>query len=304
MKRVLIAIAALVVLGPPEGGHYMRAEEPTPAGILLRPTDHPRVPVDVSMFWMAPEKGSARTAAQANLATAVKFEEKGEHTKALTLLLNPATKQDGPLAAYAEFYKGLAQLHLGRNADARATFQGLQVMSPVGFLSEVAALREAECDEALNDQAAALAVYERLAATKTMAPDAVLMKLGKAALAVGADDKAQAAFERVYYDYPLSDLADDAAEQLDDMPVDTSALRFKQDLARAERLFAAKQYPSARSSFEKLRSAAQGDDRTLIQLPLSKLRYDETSTGSDSVPVHSTGIRLRAFRSSSSGMWY
>src|SRR4029078_5782031 len=118
----------------------------------------------------APDTRRPRTAAQANLATAVKFENDGNHAKALNLLLTPATRQDGPLVAYAEFYKGLAQLHLGRVAAARTTFQPLQAAKPVGYLSEMAALREAECDEQLGDQAAALAVYERLSAIKTLAP--------------------------------------------------------------------------------------------------------------------------------------
>src|SRR5256885_14966543 len=102
-------------------------------------------------------------------------------------------------------------MHLGRPADARAAFQALQAGSLVGYLSEMTALREAECDEALGDRRAALAVYERLDATKTLAPDEILMKVAKTALALGDTDRAQDAFERVYYDYPLSDLADEAA---------------------------------------------------------------------------------------------
>ena len=122
----------------------------------------------------------------------------------------------------------------------------LQAGKPVSYLSEMAALREAECDEALGEQAAALAVYERLADTKTLAPDEVLMKIGKTAQTLGDIDKAQAAFERVYYDYPLSDRADDAAAQLPDVPVSPDSIRFKQELSRADRLFTARQYPAAR----------------------------------------------------------
>ena len=167
MKRFAIAVAVFVVVGPPAAGQAQQPETTLASSMILRPTDHPRVPSDLSQFWMAPEKGRVRTAAQANLATAVKFENEGSHAKALSLLTNPATRQDGPLAAYADFYKGLALLHLGRVSEARATFQALQAGPLVGSVAELAALREAECDEALGDQAAALAVYERLAATKT-----------------------------------------------------------------------------------------------------------------------------------------
>ena len=278
MKRSALAVAALILIGPPEGGHYTRslhAQQPdsTLAPVVLRPTEHPRVPRDLSQFWMAPEKGRARTAAQANLAMAVKFESDGSHAKAYNLLVNAATKQDGPLAAYAEYYKGLALMNLSRVLEARTTFQALQSRNVAGYLAEMAALREAECDETLGDQAAALAVYERLVATKTLEPDEILMKVGKAAQAIGNDEKAQAAFERVYYDFPLSDLADEAATELGDTPVSAGTIRFKQEMLRAERLFNARQYPAARSAFEHLRSASQAEERTAVQLRIAECEY-------------------------------
>ena len=275
LAAVLFVIGPPEIIGPPEGGHYVHAQqlESTQAAVLLRPTEHPRVPRELSQFWMAPERGRMRTAAQANLATAIRFENDGSHAKAYNLLVNPATKQDGPLSAYADFYQGLAQLHLGRIVDARQTFRTLQAGNIVGYLSEMAALREAECDEALGDEPAALAVYERLAATKTLAPDEILMKVGKAAQAVGNAEKAQAAFARVYYDFPLSDLADEAASALTDAPIPAGSVRLKQELARADRLFTAKQYPAARSAYERLRSATQGDDRATAQLRIAEADY-------------------------------
>jgi hypothetical protein len=120
------------------GGTPAPGAVPTPTNIALalRPTDHPRVPRDLSQLWMAPEKGRVRSAAQANLATAIKIEAEGNHAKALALLTNPATAQQGPLASYVAYYKGLALLRLGRNAEARATFQSLQSPALTGFLVE------------------------------------------------------------------------------------------------------------------------------------------------------------------------
>ena len=274
MKRTAVAVLAFVLFGPPNGGHSLRADDSaTLAPIVLKTTEHPPLPRELSQFWMAPDTRRPRTAAQANLATAVKFETEGNHAKALTLLTNPATRQDGPLAAYVEFYRGLAQLRLGRAAEARTAFQSLQAAKVVGYLSEMAALREAECDEQLGDQAAALAVYERLSATKTLAPDEILMKIGKTAQMLGDAQKAQDAFERVYYEFPLSDLIDDAAAQLPDAPVSAGSIRFQQELARAERLFVARQYPAARASLEKLRAASQGEDRTAVLLRLAETDY-------------------------------
>jgi soluble lytic murein transglycosylase len=247
----------------------------TPAAVanVLRATDHPRLSRDLSQLWMAPERGRVRTAAQANLATAIKFEADGSHAKALALLSHPATAQPGPLAWYVEYYTGLAQLHLGRSAEARATFQGLQAHGPTGFLVEGSALREAECDEALGDNAAALAVYERLAAIKTTAPDDVLTRMGKAAKAIGNEEKARSAFERVYYEFPLSELSAAAAEELGNEPIAPGNTRYRRELGRAERLFAARQYVPARTAFERLRAAAQGDDRDLIRLRLAEADY-------------------------------
>ena len=280
MKRMTIAIVAFVFLGPaigpPEGGHYrtrLHAADATLTPVVLRPTDHPPVPRDLAQFWMAPDSRRPRTAAQANLAMAVKFENDGSHAKALNLLVNPATRQDGLLASYAEFYKGLAQLHLGRVVEARTTFQTLQSARTVGYLSEMSALREAECDESLGDHAAALAVYERLSATKTLTPDAILMKIGRTAQALGDTDKAQEAFAQVYYDYPLSDLAAEAEAEMNGIPVTSGSVRYKQEMARAERLFGARQYPAARASFEKLREASQGEDRAIVQLRLAESDY-------------------------------
>jgi soluble lytic murein transglycosylase len=273
MTRVFrVALAALVLMAV-SAPKAAQESSFTSTGVALRPTDHPRVPRELSEFWMAPDKGRVRTAAQANLATAIKFENGGDHAKALALLTQPATKQEGPLAMYAEYYKGLAALHLGRAADARVIFRALRSANPVGYLAEMAALREAECDEALDDRAAAIAVYQQLSLTKTLAPDEILMKLGMAAQDAGDADRARAAFERLYYEYPLSDLADAAQSALNGTPTPPGVMRFKQDLARAERLFAARMYGPARSTFEKLRDASEGADRTLIRLRIAECDY-------------------------------
>src|SRR5437867_1341623 len=126
--------------------------------------------------------------------------------------------QRGPLGDYALYYQAFAEMRLGRPADARRTFQRLQAKPPVGYLVEGAALREAECDEALGDQAAALEVYERLAKSKTTAPDEVLLRLGRAARAVGSPEKAVDAFLRIVYEFPFGDLAPIASSELDTLP--------------------------------------------------------------------------------------
>src|SRR5262249_35053389 len=157
------------------------------AAPALKPTTHPRLPADPSQLWLAPDAAAARLARTSPLTdfnAAVKLEVDNNFARALPTCTQPAVQQ-GALGDYAVYYQGLAELRLGRAADARRTFQALAAKPPVGYLVEAAALREAECDEALGDQAAAMQVYERLAGAKTTVPDEVLLRLGRAARASG-----------------------------------------------------------------------------------------------------------------------
>jgi len=239
----------------------------------LRPTDHVRVPPDLSQLWLAPVKGRSRPAGFDEFAAAIKLQADGNVGKSLPLLSSPAM-QRGLLAPYAEYYKGIAELKLIRPHEALATFQALQAKSLNGYLVEAAALREAEADETLGDQAAALAVYERLAATKTTAPDDVWMRVAKAARAVGDQEKARNAYARIYYEFPFSELATAAASELDSgAPIAAGSNRYKLELGRAERLFGAKRYGPARTAFEAVKNASQGDDRELVSLRLAECDY-------------------------------
>jgi len=247
--------------------------------LLLKPTIHPRFPRDLSQLWMAPIGSApavrARTAAVSDFVAAVKLEVDGNFVRALPILAQPPVQQ-GTLGHYAEYYQGLAELRLGRAADARRTFQALAARHPVGYLVEAAALREAECDESLSDPGAAMDVYERLAKSKTTAPDEVLMRLGRAARAAGNTEKATEAFSRVFYEFPFSELAPLASDELEHLPIGPIAAgtnRYKLELGRAERLFGAKRYTQARTAFEGVRQAAQGDDRELVQLRLAECDY-------------------------------
>jgi soluble lytic murein transglycosylase len=184
--------------------------------------------------------------------------------------------KQGTLGHYAQYYQGLAELRVGRAADARRTFQALSAQQPLGYLAEAAALREADADEALGDPAAALQIYDRLAKEKTTTPDEILMRLGRLAKAAGNPDKATEAFSRIVYEFPFSDLAPTASDELTNLPIGPIAAgtnRYKLELGRAERLFGAKRYTQARPSFETLRSAAQGDDRELVNLRLAECDY-------------------------------
>ena len=248
---------------------------------VLKPTVHPRFSEDPSRLWMAPTRRRAISSLRSpenttsDFAAAVKLEVDGNFAKALPIVSQPSLQQ-GTLGDYALYYQGFAEMRLGRTAEARRTFQALQAKTPAGYLGEGAALREAECNEALGDQAAALEVYERLAKTRTTAPDDVLMRLGRAARAAGNADKAVEAFMRVVYEFPFGDLAPIASSELETLPAPPIAAgtnRYKLEVGRAERLFGAKRYTQARLAFDALRPLAQGDDRELVALRLAECDY-------------------------------
>ena len=266
-------IAAVLWPAPPRAQQTAASLE---REIVLKPTNHQRVPPDLSQLWFAPSASDkVRSAAANDLATAIKLEVDGEFAKALPILSQPALRQ-GTLGPYAVYYEGFAELRLGRPADARLTFQSLRGMEPSGYLAEAASLREAECDEALGDMQAAVRVYERLVTMKTVTPDEIMIRLGRAARAAGHTDKAIDAFARVVYEFPFSDLAAQASGELDTLPYGQAApgnVRYKLELGRAERLFGAKRYTQARQAFESLRTIAQGDERELVNLRLAESDY-------------------------------
>ena len=270
MKRFTF-LALVVVAAFTSAPHAQQAAATDAVDVALKPTAHPRLPADSTQLWMVP----VRKAAPNEFSAAVKLEVDGDFARALPVFSTPSVQQ-GPLAHYAEYYKGLAELRLARAADARRTFQALAEHKPAGYLVEATALREAESDEALGEYSAAVEIYDRLAKAKTTAPDDVLMRLAKAAKAAGDREKAAEAYSRVVYEFPFSDLAATASAELEALPVAPIApgsTRYKLELGRAERLFGARRYPQARTSFEAVRSASDGDDREVINLRLAECDY-------------------------------
>ena len=278
MKRIRLVAVFLVVTALPVCEYAQQPATESTVPVALRPTNHPTLPVDASQLWLVPSvaQKNHRTAAMTRFAEAVKLEVDANYAKALPMFGEAAVRQ-GPLADYAIYYTGLAELRVGRASDAKRTFASLQARAPLGYLVEAAALREAECDEALGDQTGAAEIYERLSKTKTTAPDDVLMRLGRAARAARDTSRAANAFARVYYEFPLSDLSPLAGAELETLPnvqpIAPDTGRYKLELGRAERLFGSKRYAQARTAFEGLKNAAQGDDRELVNLRLAECDY-------------------------------
>jgi soluble lytic murein transglycosylase len=271
MRRLSLLLTSALILTAP-GSRPLAQESP-----VLARTSHPPVPRELSQLWLAPERGAATgRASNPVLATVVQLQATGDYAKALAMVTQPALQQ-GPLANYADYYEALAQLRLGRAAEARRNFREIQNRTPPGYLAEAAAFGEAESAEAMSDPAAAVAIYERLLKGKPSSLEETVLRLGRAAKAAGEHTKASEAFARVYYEFALSAAAPAAGMELamlSNRPVmQPGTQRFKLELGRAERMFGAKQYAAARATFDAIRSGATGDDRDLVQLRLAECEY-------------------------------
>ena len=276
-RLALCALLGLAALDTSHPAAQQPARPASPAVVVLRPTIHPALPADPSQFWMIPTRANTtRTPALTLFASGVKLEVDGQYAKALPIFSQPLLR-DHVLGEYVQYYKGLAELSVGRTTDARSTFQALTASSPSGYLWEAAALREAECDEALGDHSAALAIYERLSKTKTAAPDDVMIRMGMAAEGAGDLEKARTAFSLAYYEFPFSELSPAADLALDRLPnrppIVAGSNRFKLELGRAQQLFGGKRYSQARTAFARLEGAAQGDDLELVKLRIAESDY-------------------------------
>ena len=252
------------------------AKAPEAAGFTLVPTNHPAVSRDVASLWLAPQDaaaGAVRGSAPSQFAAAMELVDDGNFTGALPAL-SRLSAQQGPLGNYAAYFAALSRQRLGSCREAREAFRSVQQRQAASYLSEAAALAEAECAEALGDYSGAVAIYERMIERKTSAPEEVWMRLGNAAKAARDFEKAVEAYARVYVDFPLSSQAGAAGAEFNLLaPTPSGTGRFSLELKRAERLFAAGRYSDARAVFTKIASSTSGDERALVRLRLAEIDY-------------------------------
>jgi soluble lytic murein transglycosylase len=249
------------------------AQPPQNAAPVLAPTQHPSLPADPSQVWLAPDaKDKAAVGAQ-DLAAAVKAFNAAQYSDALTKL-TAASLAEGPLKHWAAYYRALTLLRTDRAGDARAAFEAIAAQNPAGYLSEAAVFRQAEAAEAQSDWTTAARLWASLSQKKTTQPEEVLMRLAQSSRSAGDPVASAQAFARLYYEFPLHDLAEVAATELDHAkalePLESSSARYKLELGRAERLFGARRYAQARSAFDALRKVASGDDRELVNVRLAE----------------------------------
>jgi len=247
-------------------------QQQTAAPPQLVPTAHPALPGRASDLWLVPsesDRAARAVAAYKPLVDAVARYADGDYAGAIQLARRPSLAAT-PLAGYARYYTGLAQLALGQAAEARQTFEAILEARPQGYLATGAALAAGEAAEAAGDNAAAARVYERLAADKKAVSEDVLTRLGRTALASGDRRRAADAYLRVYYEFPLTAAATAAVPQIAALADQIERTGYTADLGRAQMLFGARRYTEARAAFADLQSLVSGDDKELVDLRLAE----------------------------------
>ncbi|MEO6238878.1 MAG: transglycosylase SLT domain-containing protein [Vicinamibacterales bacterium] len=239
--------------------------------LSLQQTIHAAVPESLDEYWFAPGPRTTAPDRSGPLADAALAYTAGNFTIALTSA-RQALSAGGPLASYAQLYVGLSQLRLSNAAEANKAFEAVLDRKPEGNLYVAAMMGRAQAAELRGDAGEAAALYEKLAAHKSAAPDDVLTRLGRSALAAGDRKRAAAAFQRVYYEFPLSDAASAARQVLDALP-EFAAGDPQRDLGRALILFGAKRYTDARSALQDLQRKVSGDDREVVDLRIAESDY-------------------------------
>jgi soluble lytic murein transglycosylase len=269
LRRLAIALACLTLAGT--GAPALTAQSPDPATALtLTATAHPPLPSAPEQIWIAPAHSSR--ALGTPLARGVAELSADRADAAVPLLAQAAA--DPQLSGYQRYYHALALTRAGRTNEAAAAWAALDPAKLDGALADAIRLKAGSLAEAASDFATARAHYEALGKGSTAPPDDVLLRLGRTRLATNDRDGAIKAFLRLHEDFPLSTLAPEAAAQLTtlgawpDLKTDESF--FKRELARAERLFAARRYAQARDAFERLQPAATSDHEELVALRLAE----------------------------------
>ena len=261
---------SFAIMGPGDVKHGSPSRQQAAA---LSPTAHPPVPTEDADAWLVPDRApGAEERALKAMADAVGA---GEPAKAIALA--PRVVGDATLGGYARLYQARARREAGDHAAARRIAEALIPSGASSYLLEQAGYLAADAAMESEEYAAALTHLEAILAAGPLAPERALLRLGRAHAAAGATAAASIAFSRLYYDHTLTPEAAEAATALEslrgdarpEVTPDIIAL----ELARAERLFAARRHDDARRAFAPLVEHTEGDERALVEMRLAQIDH-------------------------------
>lgn len=187
------------------------------------------------------------------------------------------------IADYTAFFLAQAYAQTKDHAAAAAAVAPVFAMKPDSPVAGYASVLGAKSLLELNDYRGAVAMLERVPDDRRPQPSASLL-LAKADEGAGNLLAAARAWQRVFYEYPLSDEAGEAAQALDrlrtslgrDYPAPSAAVL----LGRADRLLRGRQYAKARAEFQSLSGELAGADRELALVRIGAADYEARKTSS------------------------
>ena len=284
VRRVVVVAAGSVALALTVGdgiGAQSRPStgSPTPSPVQAT-TAHAPLPGHPSLYWLVPDAPGSRPVSRpppasglAELARGAALIADQKFSAGLPLVTSAALAAT-PLASYGRYYAGVALLGLGRASEAATAFAALDG-GVEGYLEEALPLRMAESALARNDPKRAVDILDDLSDEALAMPEEVLVRLGAALDEADEPERALRVYRRVYYEFPMSTQASTAQTAIErlETPARLPADRFQRELARAERLFAARRWAQARAGLQPLARVATGDDRELVALRLAECDY-------------------------------
>jgi soluble lytic murein transglycosylase len=244
----------------------------------LVPTPHPPLPSEPSLYWFVPQRSAARaTSSRADsgtrrLAQGAQYVADGDFSTALQLISAPDIG-DPNLVNYATYYRGVAQIGLGRYDEALATLSLLSTRPLDGVLKELSTLKMAEAALARGAAERVEGALAALTLEKLANPEDVWLMRARVEDAAGHRAHALESYRRLYYDYPLSaqsSLAPVAIGRL--RSPDAPSEPFDRGLTRAERFYSAKRWADAKAAFTAL-TPSTADQRELVALRLAESDY-------------------------------
>ena len=260
---------------PPAGGTRPRYDAELPAGVHDPPAAAGRpVALLVRAERLGPARGRpARSRRGGPAGTGAQLVAAKDYAAALPLL-SPTSLNGTPLANYAAYYIGVAQIGLARYDEALLVLSLLAAKPLDGALKELVPLRMGEAALALNMADRAEGALVELSADKLAEPGAVWLMRARVEDAANHRAHALEAYRRLYYDHPLTAEAAEAPAALSRLQAagEVSA-ETDRALARAERLFAARRWADARTAFVALQSGVSGDARAGVALRIAECDY-------------------------------
>jgi soluble lytic murein transglycosylase len=224
-------------------------------------------------LWLAPAAASVEPTP---VAAALLQLQDGKAEGALPVLTAGAA--GSVVGAYVRVHQGRAELALDRPEDALASARAAAEAAATNYLKERALWLAADAAEAAADWPAAAEALSALVQLPSSTMAQALYRWAAASQQLGDTTAAADAYARVYFEFPLSSEAAQAAGELPTLSAGfrtmTSA-RAPRELARAQALFNARRYADARKAYNLVRSHVTGGDRDLVTLRLAQLDFHQ-----------------------------